>query len=72
MSKVNFSLNSSNKKKRYKKYSFLKDYNITVKDIAKMFNYSNEHSFRTSSRYHSLMESLEQFIEVIEVMREKG
>lgn len=53
------------KKKFYKKYSFLKENNLTVKDIAEIFNYSSEKSFRSSTSYNDMMESIETLIERI-------
>jgi uncharacterized protein Yka (UPF0111/DUF47 family) len=53
------------KKKFYRKYSILKEYNLTVKDISKMFNYSSEKSFRNSTAYPSIMDSLEEFADHI-------
>ena len=50
------------KKKFYKKYSFLKENNLTVKELAKIFNYSSEKSFRSSTSYNDMMESIETLI----------
>ena len=54
-----------NKKTRYIKYSFLKENNLTVRDIAKIFGYRSERSFRSSSAYRDMMESISELVELI-------
>jgi hypothetical protein len=62
----------STQKLTYIKYAFLKENNLTVKDIAEMFGYKNERSFRSSSSYRRMMESIERLIDYAKEMKEKA
>jgi predicted metal-dependent hydrolase len=61
----------STQKPTYIKYAFLKENNLTVKDIAEMFGYKNERSFRSSSSYRRMMESIERLIDYAKEVKEK-
>lgn len=61
----------STQKPTYIKYAFLKENKLTVKEIAEMFGYKNERSFRSSSSYRRVMESIEGLIDYIKEEIEK-
>jgi len=62
----------STQKPTYIKYAFLKENNLTVKDISEMFGYKNERSFRSSSSYRRMMESIERLIDYAKEMKKKA
>jgi len=50
---------------RYKdKYPYITKANLTVDDIASMFNYKSTQALRTSTKYHTIMSGVNQLLEI--------